>query len=134
MRDELKTHKDLDVWNKAMDLAEQLYLLTGRFPKEEQFGLTSQIRRAAVSIASNIAEGAARNSNKEFLQFLYIALGSAAEIETQLLLAKRLKFLKEDNLFVFAHYALRITHYVISSFSFALHASRITHYGITHAC
>ena len=98
MRDGLKTHKDLDVWNKAMDLAEQLYLLTGRFPKEEQFGLISQVRRAAVSIASNIAEGAARNSNKEFLQFLYIALGSAAEIETQLLLAKRLKFLKETNL------------------------------------
>jgi four helix bundle protein len=99
MNNGLKTHKDLDVWNKAIDLAEQLYLLTGRFPKEEQFGLTSQLRRAAVSIASNIAEGAARNSNKEFLQFLYIALGSAAEIETQLLLAKRLKFLKEDNLF-----------------------------------
>ena len=99
MSDGLKTHKDLDVWNKAIDLAEQLYLLTGRFPKEEQFGLTSQLRRAAVSIASNIAEGAARNSDKEFLQFLYIALGSAAEVETQLLLAKRLKFLKENALF-----------------------------------
>jgi len=91
MRSGLKTHKDLDAWNKATDMAEHLYLLTSRFPKEEQFGLTSQIRRAAVSIASNIAEGAARNANKEFPQYLYVALGSAAEIETQLLLANRLK-------------------------------------------
>lgn len=99
MRDELKTHKDLDVWNKAMDFAEQLYVLTKTFPKEEQFGLTSQIRRSAVSIPSNIAEGAARNSDKEFLQFLYISLGSLAEVETQLLLAKRLKFFTEDACF-----------------------------------
>ena len=99
MRNGLKTHKDLDVWNKAIDMAEHLYTLTSRFPKVEQFGLTSQIRRAAVSIASNIAEGAARNSNREFLQYLYFALGSAAEIETQLLLAKRLRFLKEDHPF-----------------------------------
>ena len=98
MRDGKKTHKDLDVWNKAMDLAGALYLLTNTFPREEQFGLTSQIRRAGVSVASNIAEGAARNSNKEFIQFLYIALGSIAEIETQLLLAKRLHFLREDTL------------------------------------
>lgn len=98
-RDELKTHKDLDVWNKAMNFTEQLYLLTNTFPKEEQFGLTSQIRRSAVSIPSNIAEGAARNSDKEFLQFLYISLGSLAEVETQLLLAKRLKFFAEDSCF-----------------------------------
>ena len=91
MRNGLKTHKDLDAWNKAIDMAEHLYLLTSRFPKEEQFGLTSQILRAAASTASNIAEGAARNSKKEFLQYLYVALGSAAEIETQLLLANRLK-------------------------------------------
>lgn len=99
MRDKLKTHKDLDVWNKAMDFAEQLYILTRNFPKEEQFGLTSQIRRSAVSIPSNIAEGAARNSEKEFLQFLYISLGSLAEVETQLLLAKRLKLFTEDSHF-----------------------------------
>lgn len=98
-RDELKTHKDLDVWNKAMDFTEQLYVLTKTFPKEEQFGLTSQIRRSAVSIPSNIAEGAARNSDKEFLQFLYISLGSLAEVETQLLLAKRLNYFAEDSCF-----------------------------------
>lgn len=83
----IKTHKDLDVWNKAMAFAEKIYHLTKNFPKEEQFGLTSQIRRSAISIASNIAEGAARNSEKEFIQFLYVAMGSLSEIETQLLLA-----------------------------------------------
>ncbi len=82
MRNELKTLKDLDVWNKAMDFTEQLYALTRTFPKEEQFGLVSQIRRSAVSIRSNIAEGAARNSDKESLQFLYVSLGSLAGVET----------------------------------------------------
>ena len=92
----MKTHKDLDVWNKAMDFAEKIYSLTTQFPKEEQYGLVSQIRRSAISIPSNIAEGAARNSNKEFMQFLYIAMGSLSEIETQILLAKKLKLLNED--------------------------------------
>ncbi|HEY7532009.1 MAG TPA: four helix bundle protein [Nitrospiraceae bacterium] len=86
-----KTHKNLDVWNKAMDLATEVYSITDQFPKEELFGLVSQTRRAAVSIPSNIAEGAARNSRKEYIQFLYVALGSVAELETQLLLATRLK-------------------------------------------
>ncbi|MDE3120074.1 MAG: four helix bundle protein, partial [Nitrospirota bacterium] len=65
------THKDLDVWRKAMDLVEVVYSETGRFPKEELYGLVLQTRRSAVSIPSNIAEGAARNSRKEFIQFLY---------------------------------------------------------------
>ena len=95
----MKTHKDLDVWNKSMEFAEQAYRLTRTFPKEEQFGLVSQIRRSAVSIPSNIAEGAARNSSKEFMQFLYVAMGSLSEIETQLLLAKRLTFFGEENIF-----------------------------------
>ena len=95
----VSTHKDLDVWKKAMDLAAQAYSLTARFPKEELYGLTSQMRRSAVSIPSNIAEGAARNSNKEFIQFLYVALGSFSEIETQLLLATRLKLINEPLLF-----------------------------------
>ena len=86
-----KTHKNLDVWNRAMDLAAEVYSLTGQFPKDEVFGLVSQARRAAVSIPRNIAEGAARNSRKEYIQFLYVALGSVAELETQLLLAARLK-------------------------------------------
>jgi four helix bundle protein len=95
----IRTHKDLDVWNKAMEMAEKLYSLTANFPKEEQYGFVSQIRRSAVSIPSNIAEGAARNSNKEFIQFLYIAMGSLSEIETQLLLAKRLKLINESDVF-----------------------------------
>jgi four helix bundle protein len=90
----MKTHKDLDVWKEAMSLAKGIYKLTADFPREETYGLVSQIRRAAVSIPSNIAEGAARNSNKEFIQFLYVSLGSLAELETQLLLSKELGFFK----------------------------------------
>lgn len=95
----MRTHKDLDVWNKSMDLVFDLYNMTRDFPKEEVYGLTSQIRRSAVSISSNIAEGAARSSKREFIQFLYISLGSIAELETQLLLAKRLKYLSSDIVF-----------------------------------
>jgi len=91
----ITTHKDLDVWKEAMKLAKQAYFITGNFPKEEIFGLTSHIRKTAVSIPSNIAEGAARNSHKEFIQFLYIALGSVAELETQLLLAQEIGLLKD---------------------------------------
>jgi four helix bundle protein len=87
-----RTHKDLIVWQKAMDFVEEVYKLTDKMPQSELYGLTSQIRRSAVSIPSNIAEGAARNHNKEFMQFLYVALGSVAELETQLLLAERLHF------------------------------------------
>jgi four helix bundle protein len=83
----VSTHKDLNVWKKAMDLAAQVYSLTAKVPKEELYGLTSQIRRSAVSIPSNIAEGAARHSRKKFIQFLHIASGSVAELETQFLLA-----------------------------------------------
>ena len=94
----LKTHKDLDVWKEAMVLAKKIYALTALFKKEEIYGLTAQMRRAAVSIPSNIAEGAARNSTKEFIQFLYIALGSAAELETQWLLSQDLGLVKEKEL------------------------------------
>jgi four helix bundle protein len=90
------THKDLEVWKKAMDFVIGLYKTTVSFPDDERYGLTSQLRRAAVSIPSNIAEGAARQSNKEFIQFLYIALGSTVEIETQLNIARNLNFIKAD--------------------------------------
>ncbi|SRX75383.1 four helix bundle protein [Aequorivita antarctica] len=89
-------HKELDVWKKSMDLVELIYSLTASFPKSERFGLTSQMRRAAVSISSNIAEGSARNCNKELLQFLNIALGSLSELETQYLIAIRLGFIEQD--------------------------------------
>jgi four helix bundle protein len=85
----MKTHKDLDVWNNAVELATKVYELTKMFPKEEIFGLTAQMRRAAVSIASNIAEGAARRGNKEFTHYLHMAAGSASELQTQLEIARR---------------------------------------------
>ena len=90
MSDGIKTHKDLTVWQEAMKLAKEVYQLTSAFPKEEVYGLSSQMRRAAVSVPSNIAEGAARSSSREFTQFLYIALGSLSELETQWLLAKEM--------------------------------------------
>lgn len=92
----LKSHKDLVVWEKVMELVTEIYSLTRAFPKEETFGLTSQIRRAVVSIPTNIAEGAGRNSRKEFIQFLSISLGSLSELETLLIIAKNLSLI-EDN-------------------------------------
>lgn len=87
-----KSYKELIVWQKSMKLAEKVYLLVKALPREETYALSDQIRRAAVSIPSNIAEGHARQSQKEFLQFLCIARGSRAELETQLLLAQRLGY------------------------------------------
>ena len=87
-------YRDLVVWQQAMDVAVETYRLTSSFPKEEMFGLTSQMRRAAVSIASNIAEGEGRKSKNEFSHFLGIALGSKSELETQLILSERINLLK----------------------------------------
>ena len=84
----MKSHRDLDAWKVAIALAEAVYELTRGFPKEEVYGMTSQMRRSAVSIASNIAEGAARQGTKEYVQFLYVAVGSASELDTQLEIAK----------------------------------------------
>ena len=91
---EIKNYRDLTVWQKAMELVEMIYRLTSAFPKEELYGLTNQLRRSAVSIPSNIAEGHARKSRAEYLNFLSIAQGSRAEVETQVLIAVRLKYLK----------------------------------------
>jgi four helix bundle protein len=93
----IKTHKDLDIWKRGMKLVEQVYLETNQLPKEEAFCLTQQIRRAAISYPSNIAEGGARASHKDFLKFLYIALGSLSELETQMTIAQNLKYLKSGN-------------------------------------
>lgn len=92
-------HKDLDVWKKGMDLVVKVYQITQLFPDTEKYGLTSQMRRAAVSIPSNIAEGAARKGDKELLQFLYISIGSLSELETQYLLAVRLTFIEKEETF-----------------------------------
>ena len=88
----MRDHRELDVWKKSMELVTDVYALTMAFPKEELYGLTSQIRRAAVSIPANISEGAARQTEKEFVQFLFIALGSASEVETELMIAERLNY------------------------------------------
>lgn len=92
----MNSHKDLNVWKNAVSFVSDIYKITEHFPNSELFGLTNQIRRAAVSIPSNIAEGAARTSQKEFNQFLSIALGSRAEVETQLLIALNLQFISTN--------------------------------------
>jgi four helix bundle protein len=92
----VRSYEDLVVWQKAFDLAEAMYMASSSFPKEEVYGLTSQIRRSAVSIPSNIAEGHERNSRGEFLQFLGHARGSLAELETQIKLAARLSYLSPE--------------------------------------
>lgn len=89
------THKDLKVWQKSIEMVVDIYLATSSFPKEELYGLTSQIRRASVSIPSNIAEGYGRFSNKELVRFLFISLGSASEVETQLIICNRLNYMQE---------------------------------------
>lgn len=114
--DYIKAHQKLDVWIKSMDLVAEIYDITARFPREELFGLTSQLRRASVSIPSNIAEGAARNSNKEYIHFLHIALGSCCEIDTQILLCKRIRYIDEektDNLILKIDEVHRILHGLI---------------------
>ena len=83
----VRSYQDLVAWQKAMDLVTKIYQVSHKFPREEIFALTSQLRRAAVSVPSNIAEGQGRNSTKEFRQFLAISLGSVAELETQLIIA-----------------------------------------------
>lgn len=88
----IKSHKDLTVWQKAMDLVVAIYELTEKFPKTEIYGLTSQMRRAAISIPSNIAEGKLRGTRKDYRHFVLIALGSGGEMETQIEAAKRLPF------------------------------------------
>jgi len=93
----MKTHKDLDVWKKSIEFITEIYRVSKDFPKEEIYGITSQIRRSAVSIPSNISEGAGRSSDKEFAHFISIALGSIAETETQLIIARNLGYISEGN-------------------------------------
>lgn len=88
--------RNLKVWQKAIELSTKIYSLTKNFPAEEKFGIISQIRRAAVAIASNIAEGAGRNSEKEFCYFLQVSLGSSYEMETQIVIAGNLNFLNDE--------------------------------------
>jgi four helix bundle protein len=92
----IESYKDLDVWQVAMTLAQESYLLTARFPKDETYGMAAQIRRAAVSIPANIAEGYGRDQTGSFVQFLRIAQGSARELETHLILAERIQLVGQQ--------------------------------------
>jgi four helix bundle protein len=92
----IQSDRELIVWQKAMDLVEAIYRATVEFPREEIYGLTAQVRRAAVSIASNIAEGQGRNTTRDFLHFLSIAQGSVKEVETQVLIAERLAYVTKQ--------------------------------------
>ena len=94
----MKSHKDLEVWKRSVTLVTSIYTITKGFPQIEVYGLTNQIRRAAVSIPSNIAEGAARKNTKEFIQFLYIALGGLSELETQIIISHNLNYASENEL------------------------------------
>lgn len=93
----MKTHKELDVWQKSMKFVTTIYKQTQTFPGDEKYGLTNQIRRSAISVPSNIAEGAGRETLSENLRFLFIARGSLTELDTQLLIAKNLGYLSLEN-------------------------------------
>lgn len=92
----MRPHEGLEVWKRAVDFVVRIYRMTESFPREEKFGLTSQIRRAAVSVPANIAEGAARQSSKEFCYFLSNAQGSVTELATEILIARRLGYISEQ--------------------------------------
>jgi len=92
----IKTYRDLLIWQKGIGLVKEVYQRTGAFPSHELFGLTSQMRRAAVSFPSNVAEGQARRHTKEFVQYLYQALGSLAELETQVIIAGELGYVSAE--------------------------------------
>jgi four helix bundle protein len=93
----MRPHEKLEVWRKSIEFVTKVYEFTKGFPADEKYGLTSQIRRATVSIPANIAEGSARRTNKEFIQFLSIAQGSSSEVETELLIALNLDYISKEN-------------------------------------
>lgn len=112
--------RELNVWKKGMDLVSQVYKATSDFPGEEKFGITSQIRRCAVSIPSNIAEGAGRKTDKDFSKFLAISLGSQYELETQLMVSNSISLLSKDsldNLLIELNEIQRMTRVLIDKFS-----------------
>jgi four helix bundle protein len=97
MEKKIRTYRDLNIWKTAIELVKSVYKTTDKFPRQEMYGLISQMRRAAVSIPSNVAEGFRRFHNKEYRQFLYMSLGSCAELETQITIARELNYLTTDS-------------------------------------
>ncbi len=97
MNNKIRTYRDLEIWKVGMELVKKVYELTQNFPKHEVYGLVSQMRRCAVSIPSNVAEGFRRFHNKEYKQFLYISLGSCAELETQASIARQLNYIQDND-------------------------------------
>ena len=95
---EINSYRDLDVWKQSRQLVKSVYQLSRSFPKEEQFGLTNQLRRAAISVPSNVAEGSGRNHSKDSIQFFFIARGSLYEIETQLIISFDLEYISDSHL------------------------------------
>jgi four helix bundle protein len=98
-RNEIKSYRDLIVWQKGIEFAKELYSVTHKLPDDERYGMVSQIRRSAVSVPSNIAEGQARRTPKAFVQFLYISRGSLAELDTQLTLSYQFSYIEKDEYF-----------------------------------
>jgi four helix bundle protein len=94
----IKGYKELDVWNKGIEIVDKVYELTEKFPSQERYGLVSQMQRASVSIPSNIAEGFVRNHGKEYIQFLYVAMSSCAELDTQSIISFRRKYIMQNDL------------------------------------
>ncbi|WP_457611274.1 four helix bundle protein [Lutibacter sp.] len=92
-------HKNLDAWKMSIDLVAEVYKVTKAFPKNEEYGITSQMRRSAISVPSNISEGAGRDSKKEYIRFLNISIGSLSELETQMIIAQRLKYINDSTIF-----------------------------------
>ncbi len=92
----IETYRDLDIWKKGIEVVKDVYKLTEEFPKQETYGLISQLRRSAISIPSNVAEGFKRYHNKEYKQFLHMSLGSCGELETQITIANELKYIQES--------------------------------------
>ncbi len=116
----METHKNLLVWQKSMAFVTELYKLTRKYPNDEQYGLINQLRRAAVSIPSNIADGCARRNTKEYIQFLYVALGSASEIETQIIISHNLEYvsnIEEQNMLEMLEEIIRMLVGLIKSLS-----------------
>jgi four helix bundle protein len=113
----MHNYRELKIWQRSMDLCENVYMATANFPKEERFGLTSQIKDCATSIPSNIAEGAGRNTNKQFRHFLEFSMGSDNELQTRIELARRFKYIEDASAFALIDEALQIFKMILSFYN-----------------